>query len=305
MNQYEGLRQLCAVQNCPCHLEEPMAAHTTFRIGGPCRAFVTLTSPKGLSAVISHLRAHEMPYRVIGRGSNLLVPDAGYDGVVLRLMEDAPEHLRVDSQACTILCGAGTPLKQLCMVAQQHGLAGLEFAYGIPGSIGGAVFMNAGAYGGEVSQVMRVAYLLDAAGEEYSRTQAEMEFSYRHSILMEERDSILTCVLWQLMPGDAAEIQAKMQDYLHRRQEKQPLEYPSAGSTFKRPAGSYASMLIDQCGLKGYTVGGAQVSEKHAGFVINRGGATFSDVMAVCDHVRETIQRETGYVLELEPEILQ
>ena len=179
----------------------------------------------------------------------------------------------------------------------------MEFAVGIPGSLGGAVYMNAGAYDGEFSQILLSVTLLDDSGEIRTVSADELELSYRHSILMEKKWTVLT-VSVVLEEGSRDEIRAKMQDLIGRRKSKQPLEFPSAGSTFKRPAGSFASKLIDECGLKGYTVGGAQVSEKHAGFVINRGGATFADVMAVCQHVQDTVKAQTGFVLELEPEII-
>ena len=203
-----------------------------------------------------------------------------------------------------VTCGAGVTLQKLCQFALDHCLTGLEFAYGIPGSVGGAVYMNAGAYDGEFSQILLSVTLLDDSGEIRTVSADELELSYRHSILMEKKWTVLT-VSVVLEEGSRDEIRAKMQDLIGRRKSKQPLEFPSAGSTFKHPAGSFASKLIDECGLKGYTVGGAQVSEKHAGFVINRGGATFADIMAVCSHVQETVLKQTGFRLELEPEILK
>lgn len=274
---------------------------TTFKIGGACDALVTLPDADACRTVTAYLRENKIPFALIGRGSNLLVPDQGYRGVVLKLGGELASE--ITEQDGIVTCGAGESLKNLCLFALDHSLTGLEFAYGIPGSVGGAVFMNAGAYDGEFSQVIESVTILDEAGNIRTLNAAELELSYRHSIFMEQPWLILKASV-RLTSGEQDAIRAKMQDLLGRRKSKQPLEFPSAGSTFKRPAGSFASKLIDECGLKGYTAGGAQVSEKHAGFVINRGGATFDDVMAVCRHVQETVQAQTGYILELEPEIL-
>ena len=298
----DALSAVC--QECGAVLEQqvPLASLTTFQIGGPCTALVTLPDEAAAQTVISYLRENQLPYSLIGRGSNLLCPDAGYDGIVLRLGGDLAE--RITYKDGIITCGAGLSLKKLCLFALEHCLTGLEFAYGIPGSVGGAVFMNAGAYDGELSQILLSVTVLDENCEIRTIPAEELGLSYRHSILMDKAWIVLTASVMP-EPGIQDEIREKMQDLLGRRRAKQPLEFPSAGSTFKRPAGSYASKLIDECGLKGYTVGGAQVSEKHAGFVINRGGATFADVMAVCGHVQQTVRAQTGFVLELEPEILR
>lgn len=274
---------------------------TTFKIGGPCAALVTLPDEPAAKTVFSYLREKQIPYYLIGRGSNLLATDKGFDGVVVKLGGALAEGIRCTDGIVT--CGAGVTLQKLCQFALDHCLTGLEFAYGIPGSVGGAVYMNAGAYDGEFSQILLSVTLLDDSGEIRTVSADELELSYRHSILMEKKWTVLT-VSVVLEEGSRDEIRAKMQDLIGRRKSKQPLEFPSAGSTFKRPAGSFASKLIDECGLKGYTVGGAQVSEKHAGFVINRGGATFADVMAVCQHVQDVVKAQTGFVLELEPEII-
>ena len=298
----DALSAVCA--DCGASLEQqvPLSSLTTFRIGGPCTALVTLPNGAAAKTVITYLRENQIPYSLIGRGSNLLCPDAGYDGVVLRLGGDFAE--RITYQDGIITCGAGVSLKQLCLFALEHCLTGLEFAYGIPGTVGGAVYMNAGAYDGEISQILLSVTVLDENDEIRTVPAEALALSYRHSILMEKDWIVLTA---SVIPeqGIQDEIRAKMQDLIGRRKSKQPLEYPSAGSTFKRPEGSYASKLIDECGLKGYTVGGAQVSGKHAGFVVNRGGATFADVMAVCEHVQHVVKEQTGFVLELEPEILQ
>lgn len=296
-----ALSALCA--DCGASLEQqvPLSSMTTFQIGGPCAACITLPDEAAAQKVIPYLREKQLPYSLIGRGSNLLCPDEGYDGVVLRFGGELAE--RITYQNGIITCGAGVSLKKLCLFALEHCLTGLEFAYGIPGTVGGAVYMNAGAYDGEMSQILLSVTVLDGNGKHRTVPAEELDFSYRHSIFMKKDWTLLTA---SVIPehGNQDEIRAKMQDLLGRRRAKQPLEFPSAGSTFKRPEGSYASKLIDECGLKGYTVGGAQVSEKHAGFVVNRGGATFADVMAVCAHVQDVVKKQTGFVLELEPEIL-
>ena len=301
----ESLKAVCHELGCAVLEQEPMSAHTSFHIGGACDAFVTVETDEQLRAVLQNLRQNAVPFRVIGRGSNLLVPDDGYRGVVVAFGGDAAEQVTADAETGLLCCGAGATLKNVCRAALQASLTGMEFAYGIPGSVGGGIFMNAGAYGGEISQVLESVDYLDENCELQTIPAADVQLAYRHSIFMDHPDWVILRAAFRLKKGDASEIQATMDDLLGRRKAKQPLEFPSAGSTFKRPVGSYASMLIDQCGLKGLTVGGAQVSEKHAGFVINRGGATCKDVLELCKQVREIVERETGFVLELEPEILQ
>lgn len=301
----ESLKALCAELGCTVLEQEPMSAHTSFHIGGACDAFVTVETDAQLCGVLQYLRRENVPFRVIGKGSNLLVPDDGYRGVVVTFGGNAAEQVTADAETGLLCCGAGATLKNVCRAALQASLTGMEFAYGIPGSVGGGVFMNAGAYGGEISQVLESVDYLDENCELQTMPAAEVQLAYRHSIFMDHPDWVILRAAFRLKAGDPNEIQATMDDLLGRRKDKQPLEFPSAGSTFKRPVGSYASMLIDQCGLKGMTVGGAQVSEKHAGFVINRGGATFKDVTELCRQVSEIVQRETGFVLELEPEVLQ
>lgn len=281
---------------------EPLAQHTTFHIGGACLAMLNVGNTAQLISAVHFLKAQHMPFRVIGRGSNLLVPDEGYAGVVILLggvFARQPEITRT-----RIVCGAGVSLKTLCLAAEAAALTGLEFAYGIPGSVGGAVFMNAGAYDGEISRIITSVTALDENGEIITLSADQLGLGYRKSVFM-ERDLVILDAAFVLSHGEPSRIRAKMRELLGKRQEKQPLEFPSAGSTFKRPEGSYASLLIDQCGLKGYRVGGAEVSTKHAGFVVNRGGATFADVMAVCAHVQDVVKAQTGFLLELEPEILR
>lgn len=302
MLNIDALTAFCQAAGAQIETDVPFSSLTTFKVGGPCAALITVPNAETCQKLFGYLREHQIPHDVIGRGSNLLVPDSGYAGAVIRLGGKLAEEIREADGIVT--CGAGVSLKNLCLFALDHCLTGLEFAYGIPGSVGGAVCMNAGAYDGEISQVLLSVNVLDEEGAIRMIPAEELDLRYRHSIFM-ERSWIVLSASFCLEFGNQDEIRAKMQDLLGRRKAKQPLEYPSAGSTFKRPVGNYASKLIDECGLRGFTIGGAQVSEKHAGFVINRGGATFADIMAVCDHVRETVRTQTGYELELEPEILQ
>ena len=302
MLNLDELGALCRQTGAELVLNEPMSAHTTFKVGGPCAAMVTLPDIAACQVTVRSLRENKVPFRLIGRGSNLLVPDAGYRGVVLRLGGSLASELTVNEEK--IFCAAGVPLKNLCLAALDAGLTGLEFAYGIPGSVGGAVFMNAGAYGGEFSDICTQVRMLDDTGTLRTIPAAEVHFDYRYSIFM-KRDWLILGTEVRLQKGDPEEIREKMQELLGRRRDKQPLEFPSAGSTFKRPEGDHASRLIAECGLKGYAVGGAQVSEKHAGFVINRGGATFADIMAVCRYVTHIVETRTGVRLELEPDILR
>lgn len=276
--------------------DEPMKAHTTFKIGGTADVFITVNSIDELRLAVSACRESDIPFMILGKGSNLLISDDGIEGAVILLDGDF-KALTVDGD--TITSGAGVALSKLCTVALDHGLSGLEFAYGIPGTVGGAVYMNAGAYGGETKDVCCEATYLTPEGEIGTYEADELDFSYRHSIF-KENDNIILFSKYKLTPDDPAAIKARMDDFLDRRRTKQPLEYPSAGSVFKRPVGAFAGTLIEQCGLKGRTVGGAQVSEKHAGFIINAGGATCRDVMDLVRLVQDTVKTETGYELECE-----
>ena len=280
--------------------EEPMSRHTTFRVGGPA-ALMALPRGEEVKAVIETAFHWNVVPLFLGNGSNLLVSDSGYDGFVVKLGEPYS-----GGEVCTneLMAGGGMPLSRVANLALEHGLTGLEWAAGIPGTVGGAVSMNAGAYGGEISQVLHQVHTLGYDGRFEVFRNEECDFSYRHSAFLDEQHLILEAV-FILKKGDPAEIKAKMDDLARRRREKQPLEYPSAGSTFKRPAPVdgqpvYAAALIDGCGLKGLTVGGAQVSEKHAGFVVNKGGATCRDIMELMAQVRERVFKETGVTLEPE-----
>ena len=295
---YDQLR--AAAPGLELRRDEPMSRHTTFRVGGPA-ALMALPRGEEVKTVIETAFRWNVVPLFLGNGSNLLVSDGGYDGFVVKLGEP---YSGGEVYANELMAGGGMPLSRAANLALEHGLTGLEWAAGIPGTVGGAVSMNAGAYGGEISQVLHQVHTLGYDGRFEVFRSEECDFSYRHSVFLEEQHLILEAI-FILKKGDSAEIKAQMDDLAQRRREKQPLEYPSAGSTFKRPAPVggqpvYAAALIDQCGLKGLTVGGAQVSEKHAGFVINRGGASCGDIMDLMSQVRERVFRETGVALEPE-----
>jgi len=299
----QQFRSFCEKLGCEYKSDEPLNKHTTFKIGGNAKFLIEIDSEKNLLELVNYLREKNIKFFVLGKGSNILASDDGFDGVILKISNKFSEVLQLNESE--IYCTAGTSLSELCLFALDKSLSGLEFAYGIPGTAGGALFMNAGAYGGEMKDVILAARYIDKKGDINTINVKDMNLSYRHSIFSENTDNIIVDMTLRLEEGDKAEIKAKMDELLQKRKDKQPLEFPSAGSTFKRPEGSYASLLIEQCGLKGMTVGGAQVSEKHSGFVINKGGATFSDVIELADEVRKTVKEKTGYVLELEPIILK
>lgn len=274
---------------------EPMSRHCSFRIGGAAAAFCRVSDEAQLAALLALLRREGVPYAVIGRGSNLLVSDGGFPGAVVQLA-DAPASLRREGDC--VSAWAGVTLARLAVFAREQGLAGLEFAHGIPGSLGGGILMNAGAYGGEMKDVVVSVRYLDAAGA--VRETAEPGFAYRHSRFSDSGEIVLGAAL-RLRPDAPDAIAARMAELWEKRSASQPLSLPSAGSTFKRPATGYAAAMIDGAGCKGLAVGGAQVSEKHAGFVVNRGGATFDDVLRLMDDVRSAVLRTSG--VELEPEV--
>ena len=278
--------------------QERMAGHTTFRLGGPVRLMALPKNQQEAICAVQTAREMEIEPFFLGNGSNLLVPDEGVERFVVKMM-DGLTGCRVEGEK--LYAESGLLLVRLANIALEHRLTGLEFAHGIPGTLGGAVTMNAGAYDGEMAQVVTSVTCLNLDGTVEQVT--DCGFGYRHSNFSDGSRLILGAEL-QLRPGNRQEIRARMDDLMARRKSKQPLEYPSAGSMFKRPVGYFAAALIDQCGLKGYTVGGAQVSEKHAGFVVNRGGATCSDVLRLVDGVRERVLKETGVELEMGVKIL-
>lgn len=291
-----------ASEELGCRYEENvyLREYTTFGIGGKCPLMIEINGTRTLGKMLLLLKEMQLPHYVIGRGSNLLADDNDIDMIFLHIGKDIAE---ISLDGDTIVCGAGASLSGVCGLARDNALTGLEFAYGIPGSIGGAVYMNAGAYGGEIKDVIVYAEAVDSDGNVHVFGSEEMKLSYRHSIFA-ENGFIITKAAFKLKNGSKDEITARMDELTAKRREKQPLEFRSAGSAFKRPEGAFAAALIEQCGLKGYRLGGAQVSEKHSGFVINRGNASFADVMAVMEHVRKTVEEKTGYRLEPEPEII-
>ena len=286
----------------PFSENEMLSAHTTFKIGGPAEVFASPQNAGQVSAAVRFCKENGVKLFPLGKGSNLLVSDEGASGIVLHFGRDMSEMRLLDEE--TIYCESGASLAKLCGFALENSLTGLEFAYGIPGSVGGAVFMNAGAYGGEIKDVILYAEPIDENGERGVFEGDALEMSYRHSVYSSKK-YIITSAVFRLKKGDKAEIKAKMDELLGKRFDKQPMDKPSAGSTFKRPEGAFASALIDQCGLKGFTVGGAQVSEKHAGFVINKGGATCADVLELIKQVQDKVKTDTGFTLEPEVEILK
>ncbi len=285
---------------------EPLKKHTTFRIGGPADVLVLPRDEAQLLALFSYIRCGGIRYVVVGNGSNVLFPDRGFHGIVIKLgAEFSGITVREEAETVVLQAKAGTLLSRLSNAAYESGLTGLEFAAGIPGSVGGAILMNAGAYDGELSQVLYQSTYLDP--ERLSirhKNAAAHAFSYRHSSYQEDRNIILRGD-FRLPKGDRTEILQKMKELNARRTAKQPLEYPSAGSAFRRPRGYYAGQLIDDCGLRGYACGGAMVSEKHCGFIINTGGATCEDVLHVIEYVRKTVFEQKGVMLETEIKIIE
>lgn len=275
---------------------EPMSRHTTFKIGGNADIYVEPPVSQ-VVPLINYLKATKIPYMVIGNGSNLLVSDAGIEGVVISMGRNAGS-IEIDGNK--ICVEAGAMLSTVANIAAENGLAGLEFASGIPGSIGGAVYMNAGAYGGEIKDILVSAKVLTEDEQIVTMTAQDLDLSYRHSTLMSTGGIVLSAI-FKLQPGDADEIKAKIAEIREQRVAKQPLNFPSAGSTFKRPTGFFAGKLIDDAGLRGYKVGGAQVSEKHCGFVVNTGKATCADVLQLMLDVDEKVFNK--YQVHLEPEV--
>lgn len=280
---------------------EPMRAHCSFRIGGPARALVRPASAEETAAVCRIVRGGGAQPLLIGNGTNLLITDGDVDRIVVQMGERMADVARTD--ATHLRAGAGIPLARLAQAALGYGLAGLEFAHGIPGTLGGGVVMNAGAYGGELKDVVTEVTALYPDGVKVL-TPAELDFSYRHSVFSAGEGIVLGTKV-KLESGDPDAIKAKMDDLMARRKASQPLELPSAGSTFKRPTGYYAGPLIEGCGLKGCRVGGAEVSSKHAGFLVNVGGATCADVLALIEKVQKTVYDAHGVMLEPEVKIIR
>lgn len=295
---YTCFDQAVQTLECSCAHGEPMSRHTTFQIGGPADRFVTVETLAQLKGLLKALKEGNLPYLILGKGSNLLVSDKGIRGVVLLL---AGELKRIELlPGGMIRAGAAASLASVCSFAREHSLSGLEFAWGIPGSVGGAAYMDAGAYGGEMRDVVERVCHLTPEGEEGSATGEDLQFDYRKSRYTGGRD-VITFVEYRLHQGDPAQIAAQMEELMSRRKSKQPYDMPSAGSVFKRPQGGYAAALIEECGLKGRRVGGAQVSEKHTGFIVNTGGATCRDVLSLIGEIQKEVYEKRG--IRLEPEV--
>ncbi len=298
---YLKLEEFCNATGCECVLNEEMSKNTSFKTGGNCAIRISPSSVDELKNVIEKCNALNIPFIVLGNGTNVLAPDERLDKAII-IIGSKMAGITLDGEIVSF--SAGTNLTSLCRFALENSLSGLEFAFGIPGTCGGAVYMNAGAYGGEMKDVLTEITYLTPSMEVKTMSSNEALLSYRHSVFKENNCIILSAKA-KLSFDKKENIKAKMDDFLGRRKDKQPLEYPSAGSTFKRPAGYFAGALIEQCNLKGKAIGGAQVSEKHAGFVINKGGATSNDIISLIEFIKETVLNETGVTLEPEVIILR
>ena len=281
-------------------LQTPMSHYTSFKIGGPADIFISVASEEELKTALLLCREFDVPFMTVGKGSNLLVSDMGIEGAVIHIAKGLDNIELIDET--TVRCGAGASLSALCIFCKEHGLSGLEFAFGIPGSVGGAMFMNAGAYGGEMKDAAVSARYITPEGKIGEYKGEELSLSYRKSVFT-GTDNVVLSADFSLKPDNIEDIKVRMDDYMERRKTKQPLSFPSAGSVFKRPEGYFAGALIEQSNLKGYSVGGAQVSEKHAGFIINVGGASCDDVTNLMAHIVDTVQKNFGVTLE--PEIIK
>lgn len=292
-----NIRQLALEIGCCVKENEPMNRYTTFKIGGNAQLLVSVPNILALEKILKQSSKDNVPVFVLGKGSNLLVSDRGIEGLVIKLGGDFKHINLVDDE--TIYCGAAASLASLCRFALDNFLSGLEFAWGIPGSVGGAAYMNAGAYGGEIKDILISCDHMTKSGRAGKFAANELALSYRHSIYA-DNGNIITGITVRLKKDSKDEISRRMDDYMQRRRSKQPLEYPSAGSVFKRPEGYFAGGLIQDSGLRGVSVGGAMVSQKHAGFIINTGGATCSDVLSLIDHIKKTVKEKFGIDLECE-----
>ncbi|MGL4991394.1 MAG: UDP-N-acetylmuramate dehydrogenase [Sarcina sp.] len=301
MNQYKNFKDIlvkyCGEENVI--LDAPMREHTCFRVGGAADILVTPSTAKEIANIVKTCMDNNIPYIVLGNGSNILIKDGGIDGIVIKL--EKMDNIEVNENEIKAQCGA--MLSNVSKTATSNGLTGAEFACGIPGTIGGAVFMNAGAYNGEMSYIMKEAEVLDKDGNIITLHRDELELGYRTSAVMTHGYIVLTATI-ALENGEKEKIENRVIELTQKREDKQPLEYASAGSTFKRPEGYFAGKLIQDSGLKGFTIGGACVSEKHSGFVINKGGATASDVLAVIKHVQDTVKEKFGVDLHTEVRIM-
>ena len=296
---YSEIENICNKYECTCLKNFTLAPKTSMRIGGGCDVYAEPNSEECLIELLDECRRGSLPYFILGNGSNLLIKR--FSGVVIAT-GSLPANYSAEGNRITV--GAGVPLSHVCLCALGQSLSGMECLYGIPGSVGGALYMNAGAFGGEMRDIVSSARCVNERGEIVEITAEEMKLRYRGSVFSENGWCILS-VTMELVPGDKLAIKSRMGELMEKRRSKQPLEYPSCGSTFKRPDGYFAAALIEECGLKGCTVGGAQVSEKHSGFVINRGGASFEDVMELVEHIKRTVKEKKGVELECEMLILR
>ena len=296
-----NLQNYAITNNFRFAVNEDLKKYTSFKIGGPADLILFPETGEQAAELLRICRIEAIPFFVLGGGSNLLALDDGFRGALISTKELL--DLRLDGTN-RIICASGVKLKNLCQFALDSSLTGLEFAFGIPGTAGGAAFMNAGAYGGEMKDVLRACKYIDTNGNTKTARGDELELSYRHSIFADNAGVILELEL-ELEAGNPTEIYEKMVDFLGRRRDKQPLEFPSAGSVFKRPEDDFAGRLIEVCGLRGYQIGSAQVSEKHCGFIVNKGGASCADVLALVEHIRTKVLEETGVTLESEIRLLK
>lgn len=301
MNHLDQLAQAAGRLGCDVSFDEPMSRHTTFKIGGPADLFIKVYGWDSIQELYRAANRLGVPVMVVGNGSNVLVSDEGIRGAVVSLAGNFCKIERTDETG--IECGAGATIAALCSFAKENSLTGLEFAWGIPGAAGGAAFMNAGAYERAMQNVLASCTHITKSGEFGSLSGNELKLGYRHSAYLENGSTILSLTL-KLEKGSKEQIEKTMSELFQRRKSKQPLELPSAGSVFKRPEGHFAGALIEGCGLKGARVGGAMVSEKHAGFIVNAGGATCRDVLGLIDHIQKTVLEQTGVALECEVKII-
>ncbi len=298
MTDFLSLAETLKSPECDVLTNRSLKEYTTFKTGGNAKVIVFPKTENALINILNRIKSENIRYIVSGNGSNLLFSDNGFDGVVIKTTSFEPSVTVKDDE---LICSSGASLSKICNKAYENGLSGLEFAYGIPGTVGGAIYMNAGAYGGEIKDVLSRVRDITPELKKETRNASEANLKYRESFYSKNDGFIITGARFKLKKGDRDEIKSKMDELINRRKEKQPLEYPSAGSTFKRPEGHFAGALIEQCGLKGYSIGGAQVSVKHSGFIINKSNASSSDIMSLINYVTLTVKEKTG--VELSPEV--
>ena len=293
MSVYEGLEKILDKSNIKYN--EPMKKHTTTKVGGPCKCLVEPTTIEEIQQVLRYVKDNNINYFVIGNGSNLLVRDEGIDALIIKITDKFSDY-EVNDKYIKVYAGCSVP--KLAQIAKKNSLAGLEFACGIPGSVGGAIRMNAGAYGSEMVNVVNKVGYLNNSGEVVEITGEEAKFTYRHSMFVEHPEYVILYAIYKLEEGNIEEISAKMEANMNSRKEKQPLEYPNFGSVFKRPEGYFVGKLVDECGLKGYTIGGAQVSTKHSGFIVNIGNATCKDILDLIEYIKTKVKDKFNVVLQ-------